>query len=559
MKERPDVENQLADLDAPVPSIPDLKKKEKERKRSGAVWSGARPGGTSFTGATGGSGAGAAGVEVAGGAARAAGAMGAAGSEAGAFAGAAGSQAGAFAGAAGSEAAAPAGLGWLTGPGGWLSGANASFASKALIGVGVATLMAGLGLYGYLRLHAKPASSGAELGPITDSLKVRRETGDERLNMAGQANHGQILFDDAPQHAADTPAAAEDKKTEPQAPAPDKPADNPWGDILSAAQGPHGFAQSLAGLPSGSNFAGQNMFPSLGAGAGRGGGSSMPSLHYPSKTGKLSGAFARGATNAASASALNTRFAHSTRAFAQLRYARGMSLMAARNSTSEQAMQSAAADAFDQTDTQGGQIAQIDSPVPTSPPGGSGGSGGEYGGGGQTPSIPSDPFAPPVQQPTAPGTVDPGEQQNYQAPMNAIEQLVAEAAKLKMISMILIAAGIALIAAGCACTPFGWGLIAAGIALVAVGVMMLMMANQMASEAQSMSNALQSAYGQQAQQQDVNSCIQQAIANGTSTDQCNTPYNDNNTGNAPTTVSQDVNAEQSSTFEYQNGQPASGQ
>ena len=260
MKETPSDEKVLEDLGAPVPSIPDLKKKDKERKRTGAVWSGARPGAGSFTGATGGSGA--AGVEIAGGAAQSA--AGAAGTAGGA---------GAFGGASGAAgAAAPGGLGgWLAnlaGSSGWLGGANASFLSKAMIAIGAASLIAGVGLYAFLRLHAKPASSSPELGPITDTIKVRRNPDDERLRMAAQAGHGQFMLDDTAAPAAETPGAED--KTPPTDKAVEKPANNPWADILSGFRPQNFGSQSIAGLPSGSagDIAGPSIFSSLtGSGA----------------------------------------------------------------------------------------------------------------------------------------------------------------------------------------------------------------------------------------------------------------------------------------------------
>ena len=87
-----------ANQGAPAVDIPDLKKKEKERKKAGAGWGGAKPGGSSFSGATGGAGARAAAsaASSAGGAAGAAGAVGAVGA----------------AGAAG--VARTAGAGWLS-------------------------------------------------------------------------------------------------------------------------------------------------------------------------------------------------------------------------------------------------------------------------------------------------------------------------------------------------------------------------------------------------------------------------------------------------------------
>ena len=530
MKERPVENKEQEKRDGPVPDIPNLKKREKERKKAGAAWGGS-PVRTPFAGATGGSGA--TGMEVAGGAAPSAAAT-----------------AGAVAGAAGSGAAAPAGVGALASSSGWLGGANASFLGRAMIGVGLASVMAGVGLYAYLRLHVQPKLQGAALGPISDSIKVRRSPNDERLRFAAQAGHGQFKFDDtAAPPAAET--AATEGKSQPQAqepgPAPEKPAANPWGDILSAVQ---------SGQPWGSdaNSGGHDLFSALtGSGARGSRGASMPSLHYPGRKGNLSGLWARGASSS-KASAMRTRNISSRRAFGQLRYARAMSVTAARGFSSEQDMRKTALQAFDQNDSQGGEIETVDSPVSANPSL----SGGEYGGG--TAALLSDPNALPAEPATVAGVNS--DAMPYQAAEDAIQQLIKEAAMLKMISMLLIALGIALMAVGIAlmCNPYtlaaGIAILAIGVMVLAMGIMMLMMAMQMGAQAQALSNALQTAMGQMYQTQNNDACIQQALANGTDTSACTVPNTSQNTGNQPTTVSQDVNAEQSSTWEYDDGQPA---
>ncbi|MBI5239518.1 MAG: hypothetical protein HY926_03535 [Elusimicrobia bacterium] len=530
-----------------VPAIPDLKKKDKERKRAGAAWGGARPVGAPFSGATGGSGA--AGVQAAAGVGRAAVA---------AAPGAAPGAAGAVPGAAGAS-------GWLSflfpsASGGWAGGASASFLSKAMIGVGLASLLAGVGLYAFVKMREKPAGpEGAGLAPIYDTIQINRNASDKRLQMAADAGRGQFQFGPKPAEEA----AAETAEAKAETPSAEKPADNPWGDVLSAVQGPQGFAaQNLAGLPSGSSGSGSmgGLFSAL-TGARSGGRSpgGMPSLRYPGQKGTLSGALARGATRSTPATGMSTRKIRAGRAFAQLRYARSQSLVAARGGSSEQGMKATATDAFEQNDGQAasgaGIIGPVDSPVAANP----GTSNGEYGSG--TPTLLSDPNELPTEPPSETGAINPNTQ-NYQNAMDAIKQLAAMAAKLKMISMILIAIGIALIAAGCAMTPVGWGLIAAGIALVAMGIMMLMMAKQMGAQAQAMAQQLESAYGQQYQQENVDACVNQAIANGTDPNACQSPNPDPHYGDSASDASgvqQATSEERNSNWEYDDGTPASQQ
>jgi hypothetical protein len=537
--------DKLNDQISDAPDIPDLKKKDKERKRAGAAWGGGRPAGTPFSGATGGSGAG--GVQVAAGVGRAA------------VAGGPGGAAAAQGAAAAARAAASGVPGWLTalfpGSAGWLgTSASASFLSKAMIGIGMASLLAGVGLYAVLKLREKPAGpEGAGLAPIYDTIQIKRNASDKRLQMAAEAGRGQFQFDPQAEAAAEAAAPAEAA-----AAAEEKAEENPWGDILSAVQGPQGFAaQNLAGLPSGSSGKGSmgGLFSSLtGANSGGRAQGQTPSLRYPGQKGKLSGSMARGATRSRPASAMSTRKIRSGRAFAQLRYARSQSLVAARGGSSEQGMKATAADAFEQNATEDGQVSPIDSAVPANPSS----SHGEYGSG--TPALLSDPNALPDEMPSPPGAIDQGQYQNYQNPMDAIKQLAAMAAKLKLISIILIAIGVALIAAGCAMSPVGWGLIAAGVALVAMGIMMLMMAKQMGAQAQAMANQLQSAYGQEYQQENVDACVSQAIANGTSPDACRSPNPNPHYGDRASDASgvqEAVHNERSSNWEYDDGAPAS--
>ncbi len=544
MKERPDEEKKQEKHDAPAPDIPDLKKREKERKKAGAAWGGGRPLGGPFAGATGG--AGTAGIEAVVGEGRIAAAaaqsgVGAAESEAVARAGAAA--------VAGTAAVLPAGLGWL-------GQASASYLGKILIGIGLASVLAGVGLYTYMRLHEKPALPPGELAPISDSIQMRHGQNDARLRMAAQAGHGQFKFDDKTPPAAETPAAAEKSQTQ----APETPAENPWGDILSATQGPRDSGQPWGSAP---NSGGQNLL-SMQTGSGtHNSAGRIP--RYPGQKGRLSKALEHGASHSNQTSPMRTRNIRSGRAFAQLRYARGMSVLAARGS-SEQGMRMTALTAFEQADTQGGQISPIDSAVPVNPSA----SGGEYGG---TAPLLGDPNALPDEQPSPPGAVDPAQAQNYQNPMNGIKGLGASAGMLKLLAVLLIAIGIILIIIGACLIAIGSAmflgtgipLIIAGIALIIMGamliamaIMMLMAAQKMAAQAKAAAAALESAYGQDYEKQNVDSCVQQAVDNGTSPDACQSPnptphYTDSATD--ASNVQKSVKDERGANAEYDDGTP----
>ncbi|MDD5629450.1 MAG: hypothetical protein PHU21_10330, partial [Elusimicrobia bacterium] len=442
---------------------------------------------------------------------------------------------------------------------------GASFAGKLMIGVGAAALLAGLGLYAYQRLHG----TGSErpmpvLGPISDGIRVHRTPSDERLRLAARAGHGQFQFDSPESGAVSTPAGEEDGKAADGAAGAAGAAGGgtgktPWGEILSGFQPKAGFgSQGFSGMTSGSSgYGGQGLFSSLTGAGARGGGSggAAPSLRNYGQKGKLSGAFAKGSTRSSNARALSTRGIRTSRAFAQLRYARGQSVLAARGGSSEQGMRATALDAFNQNQTQGGQIGAVDSPVPVNPPGGAGSGGGEYG----TAPVLGDtnPTALPDQPVSPPGAVDPGQKQNYQSPMDAIKQLAAMAAKLKQISMILIALGLMLIALGIAlmCNPYTFGagcaVLAAGVAVLAMGYMMLMMAKQMGAQAKAMGEQLSAAMGQQYEQENIQACVDQAVAAGTDPNACNSPHNNDNTHNDHTTISEDVEAERNSEAKYE--------
>ena len=184
---------------APAADIPDLKKKEKERKKAGAGWGGVKPGGGSFSGATGGT-----------------------------VARAAASAASSAGGAAAIGAAEAAGAGWLSS---MIATLTATVLGKALLAAGVAAFLMGAGLFGYAMLKggaggAAGAGGVGDLGAISSSMKVRGD-GADRTGFI--ASNGEIMFDPLKKAAeakkAEAEKAPEDKTAGEAVPPADKSGD----------------------------------------------------------------------------------------------------------------------------------------------------------------------------------------------------------------------------------------------------------------------------------------------------------------------------------------------
>ncbi len=484
-------DNDLDDVNdgAPAVDIPDLKKKEKERKKAGAAWGSAKPGGSPFGAATGGSGA-------------------AARSAASAASSAAGSAAG-----VGSQAA-------FSGASGWLSTMLATTMGKALFGLGAFAMIAGAGLVGLAMLRGGGADGSMipSLGGISSSLKIDRAGGD-RTAITGK---GDIRFDPLAAQAAKKEEPKVEEKTA-EAPADVAPTD--------AANEAHGAVAGKDKLAH--NLAGAKLTSNLGGGFGNkdifaGGNPNAPkfntglakaNLNIPKASNGKIGAMKSNARTAR-ASKMSANRAKTQRAFGQLKVARGMSALGAGSNSAEGASRSAA-DAFDQGGTNGGEL---------STPGGPGMDGTTTPGGPGAPDLTSVPDVPD----TTAGYADPRMDQAFKN----IEKMAAQAGKMKMMGMALMAIGVALMIAGAKMLPWGAILIALGAVLLAIGLMLMQQANQMAAMAKQIGSALANQYGTGTyQEQAVNECTDQVLANGGGSCSRET-YQP-----AQTTVQQDVVAE----------------
>lgn len=230
----------------------------------------------------------------------------------------------------------------------------------------------------------------------------------------------------------------------------------------------------------------------------------------------------------------------SSRAMGQLKFGAGMSASGA-NSRTQEASQTYASDAFDQQATKGGQIASI------------GGMGINTGGTGMGNGVVN-----PIGTGAPNTTPNPGAGSNvtpWQNNLNTAQGLSSQSGMMKILSMAMIAAGIALIIKGSLMGWLGgWPLIIAGVALVGTGTMMLMQSLSMANQASQIGNQIGQQSGQQTQGNVVNDCSQQASANGTAPQNCKA--SGDSTANQELSnpqVHQAVLKESNSTFELQGG------
>lgn len=473
-----------ANQGAPAADIPDLKKKEKERKKAGAAWSGAKPGGGSFSGATGGS------------VARAA--------------ASASSASGAAAGAAGAAGAAQAaGASWLSST---LAALTATAMGKMLVAAGVAIFLAGAGLVGYAMLNGGGAGGAGgigDLGAISSSMKVR--SGDvDRTGFV--ASNGEIMFD--PIKAAEAKKAAVEEKApeEKTAEAPVPP--EPTADAAGMWNRP-GLEHNLSGarLSSslGGGFGGKNIFAGSNAAPKFNEALAKANIKGGEK-GRLSAS--RAARTGRTVKGGKAKSMKANKAFGQLKIAKGMSALGAGASATEGAA-ATAANAFD-----GGQGAGnvVGAPSPT--------------GAVDSPSTPNgapDMTAPSVDTPA--GTLmDPDNAQALEgiaALAKAAGEMKKKAAQMRMMGYALIAVGIALIAAGCTiwtawCIPLGIMIAGVGYMLVDMAATMDKQADMMKSMAESASQAL-AARTSDIKQNEINQyCIDRAYE-GTDPKNCNPP------------------------------------
>jgi hypothetical protein len=474
-----------ANQGAPAADIPDLKKKEKERKKAGAGWGSARPGGGSFSGATGGS-----------------------GSAGGAIARAAASAASSTGGAAAGAAAQAVGAGWLSS---MLATLTATLMGKAILAAGVAMFLAGAGLFGYAMFYGAAAGGAGgigDLGAISSSMKIRTDGGDRTGYIA---SNGEIMFD--PLKAAEAKKAEAEKAPEEQtAGEPVPPAQTADAVGKGSDWNRPGLEHNLSGakLSSslGGGFGGKNIFAGSSAAPKFDAGLAKANIKGGEK-GRLSAS--RNARTGRRVAGGRGQQVKANRAFGQLKVAKGMSALGAGTSGAEGARSSAAA-AFDGSPTGGGNV--VGGPEAQTGPV-------------DTPSSPGgapDVTAPNVDIPAG-VAVDP----NTAAMIAAIAAMAKKAGEMKKKAAQLMMMGIALIAAGAAMmgspftAPIGAMLIGIGGMLIGMSIMMSQMAAMMKDMADSMSQGL-AARTSDVKQDEINKyCIDKAYNEGTDPKNCNPP------------------------------------
>ncbi len=462
---------------APAADIPDLKKKEKERKKAGAGWSGAKPGGGSFSGATGGT------------VARAAASA---------------------AGSAGGAAAQAAGAGWLSST---IATLTATVLGKAILAAGVAAFLAGAGLFGYAMFHGGTAATGdtGDLGAISSSMKVRTN-GSDRTGYV--ASNGEIMFDPLKKaEAKKEPEKAPEEKTAGDAVPPTQGAGAGAGEVGKAQMNRAGLDHNLSGtkLSSslGGGFGGKNIFS---------GNSGAPKLNdglaKMSIKGAQKGTLSAGTRKAQTgrlASGSSGRGGKSSKAFGQLRVAKGMSMLGAGTSGAE-GSRAAAANAFDGSNDSGNVE----------------GSAGPQKGAVDSPSSPNgapDMTAPNVDTPNG---VAAGP--DIAQALAGIGDLAKAAGEMKKMGMMMMALGVILAAIGIKimtmgfpwCIAIGAVILAIGLMLVAMGKMMLDQSEQMKAMAEQMGDALAARTGDIKQNEINKYCIDKAYQ-GTDPKNCNPP------------------------------------
>jgi hypothetical protein len=471
------------------PELPDLKKKEKERKKAGVAWSFGQKAG-SFEGALGANGA----RSAASAAARAA------------------SQA--FE-AVGSRAATWIGrlLERALGTTGWLArlisplmGSAFGELAAALMLAGALAGVVGAGLYAAAMLmglgDAPKGGISPELGALSDTLRPKGAGVGGLDYLRGKGLYGEAAKNTETQKAPPT-----DKETAKQ----DDPATNTELD----GQRPSGYTDRLA-----HNLSGAKLSSSLGGEFGKGNifaGNSPKFGGIANGLGLSRTGQAKGKTSGLRNPAKQRTVARgrgmglkSPRAIGQLKGANALSGQAINGPTTE-AASTLAHDAFDGHISPNAPppISPLDSPSPTPSP-----TPGPMPG--PTPSPTPLPTPTPiptcVESATNPCNVSP-----WQPDLDQIKQLAAMAGKLKMMGMMMMALGAILIAIGAMMPVGGWALITAGIALIAMGVMMLQQAAALKAKAEAIAAQVAAAQGQTTHAADTNECINESYNNGGNT------------------------------------------
>ena len=461
-----------ANAGAPGANIPDLKKKEKERKKAGAAWSGARGAAGEFTGATGGT------------VARAA---------------ASAAMEGAMVGAEG-----------LEGGGLWamlsrfLAGLTSTLLGKLALAAAAFLLVAGAGLLGYSMMKGKGdgAMGSPDLGGIADSMRVRAG-GDDRMGVAGK---GEIAFDPLSASKPAAPAAPVEAKAADAKPAPDAKPDADADKPVPQGALAHNLSGAKLSSSLGGDFGNKNIFggnsaaPKFGAG-----------LSNITKIGGAKGQLSASRSNSsrASASAGSTRRGFTNKAFGQALLAKGLSQQGAQSATGEGASSSAQG-AFDQQQPVGGGLNTIGAPGGDTPP--------AMGGGAPDTTLPGAPTAP-----VGTGT-DPGLQNSLSQISSLANQAMSNIQTGTIMSVlggILIGIGVGLLFVPM--TPVGIALIAAGTALLVMGMMKIAMGKKEAAEAIAMGQQLGQSIGDVQQANAINYCTNNAVTTGTPVESCTPP------------------------------------
>ena len=426
----------------PDAAIPELRKKEKERKGAGAFWLGGGPGTGSAL-------------------ARA---------------------------AAGGGFSSPFGLGRLAAALAQRLGVQTALGRLLLGRAGGWLLLGGIlgggifaGIFAGILARGRPQPNVAEAqglsleGPRA-SIRVNGPR-DKSLSYLQNANEGEISFEDkkAPE-TKDANAAAGAGAGEAAAP-PDTLALGSLGEPPATADG---ISDALGAAGAGNlgqfgklsdmkgAFGKNGSFGGGGFGAAGNLGNRNLLAKLPPKDANFgkSSSFAKGRPRM-QAKGMNRIAGRATKAMGQLRMSRFMSGNAQTQGKEEGASQFAS-NAFEQSKTLGGDPPAFIGPSNGAPevvvPPGSG-----------APDVTNLPTPPPVGPPV---NATP-----YQPNLDAINGMGDMAGQMKMMSIMMIIAGLALIFAGSKMPVGGWALIIAGIALVGAGIMMAASASDMADQA----------------------------------------------------------------------------
>jgi hypothetical protein len=457
--------------------LPDLKKKREERKKAGLAWGRGAPGGGGFAGATG-----AAPASVA-------------------------------AGAAARQAAGRTALERL------LARLTATLGGQLMLAGGLAVMIAGSAALAHRAIFGTAAwRTGApapDLGALESSLHIRTPKRSKALDYLALSYRHELNLD------ADAKAAAAPQfKFEPSArPAPQQdgaaPAESAepstdWSAVLSGQRDwrKDRLARAMPGArlaeDLGGGFGGKSVFndpkaPKFGDGFDRRKLAELPAPIVPGKTSEFH------APAAGRGRAPLTQRVHAKRAMGQLKAASKISTLAAGSSGME-GSRTLAENAFD----------------------------GQKQTGGSAPASPVKMDMPPDEKrvdPLSPGAPSAPEAQHsnatdYQRDLDNAYNLGAQAGDMKKQSMVLMVVGLGLIASGAAMlgNPFthaiGIALMTAGSSMVGMAIMLNMMAGKLAGQAKQIGGAIQRQYGQKAQNQIVDECMDQAISAGTRPESC---------------------------------------